>query len=234
MLLSRRLLLHSAAYVQKLKDCEVSIKEQRKREKLEQEDAERNMQILLDFLHILRKQKVDELNEIQNDLQYIKEDINAVERHRIELYRAKDRFSLKLQTLSDDCLGVRSRSSSIDRTSSGLVSSSRSTHGGATGSFQYKKGDSKAQFSSPANHRKDASLSGLNTQPMSQSGLAVVRKKRVHAQVSTFNKLWILSVTCKRVLFNQGEKGNTIVHREGYSTGLADFQTVLSTFTRYK
>ena len=88
---------------------------------------------------------------------------------------------------------MRSRSSSIDRTSSGLVSSSRSTHGGATGSFQYKKGDSKAQFSSPANHRKDASLSGLNTQPMSQSGLAVVRKKRVHAQVSIFNLLWILS-----------------------------------------
>mgnify|MGYP004710740967 CR=1 FL=1 len=35
-----------------------------KKRKLEQEEAERNMQILLDFLHILRKQKVDELNEV--------------------------------------------------------------------------------------------------------------------------------------------------------------------------
>lgn len=36
---------------------------ERKR-KMEQEEAERNMQILLDFLHCLRKQKVDELNEV--------------------------------------------------------------------------------------------------------------------------------------------------------------------------
>ncbi|XP_027127492.2 E3 ubiquitin-protein ligase COP1-like [Coffea arabica] len=222
--------------------CEVSIKEldtlltllAEKKRKLEQEEAERNMQILLDFLHILRKQKVDELNEIQNDLQYIKEDINAVERHRIELYRVRDRFSLKLQVLSDDCLGVRSRSSSIDRTSSGLVSSSRSAHGGATGSFQYKRGDSKAQFSSPANHRKDASLSGLNTQPMSQSGLAVVRKKRVHAQFNDLQECYLQKRRqLAKQLFNQEEKGSTIAHREGYSAGLADFQTVLSTFTRY-
>lgn len=52
--------------------CEVSIKEldallsllSEKKRKLEQEEAERNMQILLDFLQILRKQKVDELNEV--------------------------------------------------------------------------------------------------------------------------------------------------------------------------
>lgn len=31
---------------------------------MEQEEAERNMQILLDFLHCLRKQKVDELKEV--------------------------------------------------------------------------------------------------------------------------------------------------------------------------
>lgn len=52
--------------------CEVSIKDldtlmsllaERKR-KMEQEEAERNMQVLLDFLHYLRKQKVDELNEV--------------------------------------------------------------------------------------------------------------------------------------------------------------------------
>lgn len=35
-----------------------------KKRKMEQEEAERNMQILLDFLHCLRKQKVDELNEV--------------------------------------------------------------------------------------------------------------------------------------------------------------------------
>lgn len=52
--------------------CEVSIKEidtlllllSEKKRKMEQEEAERNMQILLTFLHHLRKQKVDELNEV--------------------------------------------------------------------------------------------------------------------------------------------------------------------------
>lgn len=36
-----------------------------KKRKMEQEEAERNMQILLDFLHCLRKQKVDELKEVR-------------------------------------------------------------------------------------------------------------------------------------------------------------------------
>lgn len=35
-----------------------------KKRKMEQEEAERNMQILLDFLHCLRKQKVEELKEV--------------------------------------------------------------------------------------------------------------------------------------------------------------------------
>lgn len=52
--------------------CEVSVKDldtlltllAEKKRKLEQEEAERNMQILMNFLHCLRKQKVDELNEV--------------------------------------------------------------------------------------------------------------------------------------------------------------------------
>uniref|UniRef100_A0A6N2KWW4 Uncharacterized protein n=2 Tax=Salix viminalis TaxID=40686 RepID=A0A6N2KWW4_SALVM len=90
--------------------CEVSVKEldslltllAEKKRKMEQEEAERNMRILLEFLCCLRKQKLDELNEIQTDLQYIKEDINAVERQRIEICRAKDRCSLKLRMFADD------------------------------------------------------------------------------------------------------------------------------------
>lgn len=35
-----------------------------KKRKMEQEQAETNMQILLDFLHSLRKQKLEELNEV--------------------------------------------------------------------------------------------------------------------------------------------------------------------------
>jgi E3 ubiquitin-protein ligase RFWD2 len=78
--------------------------------------------------------------------------------------------------ISDDCLGTRSQSSSIDRTSSGLVSISRNVRGGIA----------KPQFGSLGSQKKNVSLSGLNSQHMSQSGLAVVRKKRVHAQVSSY------------------------------------------------
>ncbi|XP_009614766.1 E3 ubiquitin-protein ligase COP1-like isoform X1 [Nicotiana tomentosiformis] len=223
--------------------CDVSIKEldallsmlsERKR-KLEQEEAERNMQILLDFLQMLRKQKVDELNEVQNDLQYIKEDINSVERHRIDLYRARDRYSMKLRMLVDDPIGKKPWSSSTDRNFGGLFSTSRNAPGGLpTGNLTYKNVEGKAQISSPGPHRKDNSISELNSQHMSQSGLAVVRKKRVNAQ---FNDLQECYLQKRRLLANKShvkeEKDVDVIKREGYSAGLEDFQSVLSTFTRY-
>ncbi|KAM3382826.1 E3 ubiquitin-protein ligase COP1 [Capsicum galapagoense] len=225
------------------KGCEVSIKEldallsllSEKKRKLEQEEAERNMQILLDFLQILRKQKVDELNEVQNDLQYIKEDLNSVERHRIDLYRARDRYSMKLRMLADDPIGKKPWSSSTDRNFGGLFSTSRNAPGGLpTGNLTYKKADGKVQMSSPGPQRKDTSISEMNSQHMSQSGLAVVRKKRVNAQ---FNDLQECYLQKRRQLANKScvkeEKDAGGVQREGYSAGLADFQSVLSTFTRY-
>ena len=52
--------------------CEASVKELEsllhiiveKKKKMEQEEAETNMQILLDFLVFLKKKKLDELNEV--------------------------------------------------------------------------------------------------------------------------------------------------------------------------
>ncbi|KAG8364556.1 hypothetical protein BUALT_Bualt18G0009400 [Buddleja alternifolia] len=222
---------------------EVSIKElefilslvTEKKRKLEQEEAERNMQILLDFLHCLRKQKVNELNEVQNDIQYIKEDLNAVERHRIELYRARDRCSVKLRMVSDDPMGMRSRSSSMDRNISGLVCNSCNAQGGiSSGSFPYKKEEGKVQVKPLGTLSKDSSFSGPTSQNISQSGLAVIRKKRVHAQ---FNDLQEFYLQKRRQLVNhlenQEKKDKSIISREGYSSGLADFQSALSTFTRY-
>ncbi|KAB1222088.1 E3 ubiquitin-protein ligase COP1 [Morella rubra] len=116
--------------------CEVSIKEidtlllllSEKKRKMEQEEAERNMQILLTFLHHLRKQKVDELNEVQSDLQFIKEDITSVERHRMELYCARDRYSVKLRILGDDSSSRKSWPWSRDGNTSDLISSSINAH----------------------------------------------------------------------------------------------------------
>ncbi|XP_030544321.1 E3 ubiquitin-protein ligase COP1 isoform X1 [Rhodamnia argentea] len=222
--------------------CQVSIKEldsllvllAEKKRKMEQEEAERNMQILLDFLHCLRKQKVEELKEIQNDLQYIKEDINAVERHRIELYRARDRYSVKLRMLGDDHSMRKPWPSSMEKTTSGFTSSNISARGNlSSGSLQSKKMEAKAQVSSHGMQRKDA-LSGSDSQHMNQSSLSVIRKKRVHAQFTDLQECYLQK---RRQLANQphfqDEKDINVIHREGYTAGLAHFQSVLSTFTRY-
>ena len=44
-------------------DCLLALLMEKKR-KMEQEEAEMNMQILQEFLHCLRKQKLDELNQV--------------------------------------------------------------------------------------------------------------------------------------------------------------------------
>ncbi|CBI41056.3 unnamed protein product, partial [Vitis vinifera] len=220
--------------------CEVSVKELdslmsllvEKRRKMEQEEAETNMQILLDFLHCLRKQKLEELNEIQTDLQYVKEDINAVERHRIDLYRSRERYSVKLRMLADDPIATKAWPSLTDKHSSGIISSAHSTQGRmGAGSSQNKKADVKAQVSSHGLQRKDA-YSGSDSH-VTQSGLVVARKRRLHAQ---FNDLQDCYLQKRRHWVRQQhkqEERDTNSSREGYHAGLEDFQSVLTTFTRY-
>lgn len=222
--------------------CEVSVKEldtllsvlTEKKRKMEQDEAERNMKILMEFLNSLKMQKVDELNETQNDLQYVKEDINVVERHRIELYRARDRYSVKLRMHVDDPMATKPRTSLVGKSSSGLVSSSWKIQGGmASGNLQNKQLDGRGQASSQSLHRKDA-LTGLDSQCINQPGVAVVRKKRIHSQ---FNDLQQCYLQKRRQLVNkphkQDERTTNVIHREGYSAGLADFQSVLTTFSQY-
>ncbi|CAL0315799.1 unnamed protein product [Lupinus luteus] len=225
------------------KGCDVTIKEldtllsllAEKKRKMEQEEAERNMQILLDFLHCLRKQKVDELKEVQTDLQFIKEDISAVEKHRMDLYRARDRYSMKLRML-DDSGGRKSwYSSKEDRNTSGLMSSPLHLRGGLSSGSLTKKNEGKSQISSHGHgaQRKDA-ISGSDSQYINQSGLALVRKKRVHTQ---FNDLQECYLQKRRhpadKAHSQQERDMNLITREGYSAGLEDFQSVLTTFTRY-
>ncbi|XP_068668126.1 E3 ubiquitin-protein ligase COP1 isoform X1 [Aristolochia californica] len=223
---------------------EVSVKEldnilsllQEKKRKTEQEEAETNMQILLDFLLCLKKQKLDELNEVQSDLRYIKEDINSVERHRIELYHAKERYSVKLRMLADDPMAPKVRSSSLDKHNTGFIAGTRAVQGGTcSNSSQGKKIDTKVQGNSQGYQRKDG-LSGSDPQnAISQSGLAVARKRRVHAQ--QFNDLQEYYLQMRRQgacqSKNQDERDVNGLSREGYHAGLEDFQSVLTTFTRY-
>ncbi|KAK9133195.1 hypothetical protein Scep_012723 [Stephania cephalantha] len=205
-----------------------------KKRKMEQEEAESNMLILLDFLHCLRKQKLEELNEIQTDLQYIKEDLNSVERYRMELYKTRERYSMKFRMFLDDPMASKVRSPSIDKHSSGVLSSARNSPGTiSSGNFQNKKLDIKAPANSQGLLRKEG-FSGMDPQNVAQSGLSVARKRRINAQ---FNELQECYLQRRRNLNihpqKQVERDVSGFKREGYHPGLEDFQSVLSTFTRY-
>lgn len=123
--------------------------------------------------------------QIQLDLQYIKEDIHAVEKRRIELYRRRGRYSAKLRMRGDDPSSKSAWPSVIDKNSYATASTPALTpdqYRLISGDMQNKKADAR----SSASHlplRKD-SYGGSDTQNLTQSGLAVARKRRVHAQVS--------------------------------------------------
>ncbi|KAG2688485.1 hypothetical protein I3760_09G097600 [Carya illinoinensis] len=219
--------------------CEVSIKElngllsllAKKKRKMEQEEAETKLQILLDFLHCLRKQKLEEMNEIQADLLYIKEDINAVKRYRTELYRAKERFSVKLRMLNDDPIAAKARASLTDMHGSGIISSPHCLQGQM--GPQNKKADLNAQVSLQVFQRKDGN-NGSDLQSVAPSALALARKKWVHSQFNDLQECYLQKRRNWSGESHNGEESNTNpIKREGYHPGLDDFQSIMTTFTRY-
>ncbi|KAM3328048.1 E3 ubiquitin-protein ligase COP1 isoform X1 [Capsicum galapagoense] len=246
---SARQMAKSATPVEQLRQaiqqgCEVSVKELDnlltllidKKRKMEQEEAETYLQILLEFLQCLKKQKIDELNEIQNDLQYIKEDIYAVEKCRIELYRGQGRYQAKMRSLVDDSSAMTVRPPLREKGCGAIVYSSvNSQEQGRAGTSQPRNStDARAPRNSQTVQWKDDSNSGSDSQDLIQPAKALARKRRVHAQ---FNELQDCYLQKRRYWAResqkQGEGVANIMNKEGYSAGLEDFQSVLSTFTRY-
>ncbi|OEL22087.1 E3 ubiquitin-protein ligase COP1 [Dichanthelium oligosanthes] len=193
-----------------------------KKRQMEQQESETNMQILLVFLHCLRKQKLEELNEIQTDLQYIKEDISAVERHRLELYRTKERYSMKLRMLLDDSAAQKMWPNSRTPLSASCP-----------GSLQNKKLDLKAQGSHHGFQRRDALTSSDPPNSPIQSGNIIARKRRVQAQFNELQEYYLQRRRTGAQSRRQEERDIVAMNREGYHAGLQDFQSVLTTFTRY-
>ncbi|KAK4386731.1 E3 ubiquitin-protein ligase COP1 [Sesamum angolense] len=223
--------------------CEASVKElesllyliAEKKSKMEREEAETNLQILLDFLHCLKKKKLDELSEIQSDLQYIKEDIHAVERRRIELCRRRDRYSAKLRMLIEDPPSKSALPLLMDKHCGLSVSRTAMAPGQgrmSSGGSQNRKVDGKSS-ASPLILRKD-SYGGSDTQSLTHSGLALARKRRVHAQFNDLQDCYLQKRRYwARLSSEKQERDRHGSSLEGYSEGLEDFQSVLSTFTRY-
>ncbi|XP_065017600.1 E3 ubiquitin-protein ligase COP1 isoform X5 [Musa acuminata AAA Group] len=138
------------------------------------------------------------LKQVQTDMQFIKDDINAVEKHRTELYRVRE--------------------SSLVRTGSD--------------NLQIRSNDVTAQLNHQEHQRKDA-FSGSETSSLIQSGRVIARKRKIQAQFKELQECYLQK---RRLGASQShhpkEKVDAKV-REGYHVGLEDFQSILTTFTKY-
>ncbi|GAB4826528.1 coatomer subunit alpha, variant 2 [Ancistrocladus abbreviatus] len=205
--------------------CEVSIKElnsllsllAEKKRKMEQDESEANMQILLEFLYCLRKQKLEELNEIKNHLRYIKEDIKAVERRRVDLYCTKGRHSTRLRMVAHD--------------SATAIVCSRNTFSSIP-SVSGMQDD----VNDPVNCQRllrDAAFSCTELEHPAQAGLNTARKRRIHMQFNELQECYLQKRHLAKQSCREEDGDLNIVSKIGYHPGLEDFQSVLSTFTRY-
>ena len=86
--------------------------------------------------------------KIQSDLQYIKEDITAAEKRSIELYRAKERCSLKMRMLVDDSFTAITLPSLNDKHSNGIKTGAHNLQGWMGSANSQNKVYGKAQASS--------------------------------------------------------------------------------------
>lgn len=210
-----------------------------KKRKAEQEEAETNMEILLDFLRRLQQQKQEELNELQADLQFIKVDIGTVEKQRQELMRARERYSLKLHMLLHRPNPTLGHVSVETASSDGATTISK----GEPGVVQ-RKGDSRGITSSMTTQKRNEYFGGSidsisNFQGLPPpAGLSTAKKKRVLAQFEDLQECYLMkrrrmvSPPRLRQKGTDPKKDNDGM-QDGGSGGLEDFQNVLSAFTRY-
>ncbi|KAK4369736.1 hypothetical protein RND71_009211 [Anisodus tanguticus] len=110
------------------------------------------------------------LRNYPNDLRYIKEDINAVEKRRIELYRARGRYSAKMRMLVDDSSAMTDMPSSRDKGSGAIVSSSFNSQERRTGTSQTRNIDATAHANSQLVQWKDDNHGGSDSQDPNQPG----------------------------------------------------------------
>lgn len=227
-----------------------------RKKKVEQEEAETNMEVLLDFLHLSRQRKQEEMLELQGDLHCLKEDIATVERRRQELVSAKSKFAKRgrLMTITNDA--VVSSSPSLDtvpgceKSNSNAVSVFRGGQGGAfapssepkswtTGTSPKKMiTESKKMATVPGkflespyleSHHHADSAAGLHT---------VSKKRRVLAQFEDLQEAYLtrrrqVARKQRHRQFQESVKKEAVKGVESFQDGLEDFESVLSAFTRY-
>ncbi|KAG6557459.1 hypothetical protein Mapa_000732 [Marchantia paleacea] len=236
-----------------LKQGEVSVKEldsllillADKKHKAEQEEAEANMEVLLEFLHRSRQIKQDELNELQGDLAFLKEDIAYVERQRLELSKSKERYSMKIRMLIDGSSPQLDRLASDNSSTGGAVSLLRSGQGGASvpSSGPTRRGDPKQRVVTMSSLKKEASVDSGNCNTSdslcvaaAHTGVMMAKKRRVAQQFEDLQECYLqkrrrkVAFQRQKMLKDSSLKADDLCMDR---SGLEDFQSVLTAFTRY-
>ncbi|KAH7425083.1 hypothetical protein KP509_11G039000 [Ceratopteris richardii] len=226
--------------------AEVSIKEldsllsliAEKKRKAEQEEAETNMEILLDFLQRLQQQKQEELNELEADLRYLREDVITVQHQRQELLRARERYSVKLR------IALQASSLTTPNAGNGVGMHVEADPEGTATMAILRQGYGKNR-ASPITFNKDDQPLAKSIESVSNLGssisssMAIAKKKRVLAQFDDLQECYLLkrrrtasSFQSKPLNLNaRKEKDNN--DKNVGTVGLEDFQNILNAFTRY-
>ncbi|KNA04927.1 hypothetical protein SOVF_195150 [Spinacia oleracea] len=207
-------------------DCLLSLLGEKKR-KMEQEEAETNLQVLLEFLVCLRKGKLEELSQIQNDLQYIKEDIDAVQKHKTELWNVNKSRTVRLRMRGDD----------FDTKGSGHTILRPMVDGSGTqvtisGSLPCGEVNVGAPVSQECLENDVRAGSKLQQQAPTEKYKA--RKRQVEAQFTDLQECY-LQKRRHRAKQKQAAEGRNLnnMNNLGYHAGLEDFWSVLTSCTRY-
>ncbi|XP_024399141.1 E3 ubiquitin-protein ligase COP1 isoform X2 [Physcomitrium patens] len=221
---------------------------ERKR-RVEQDEAESNMEVLLDFLHLSCQLKQEELAELQGDLQYLKEDIATVESRRQELLRAKKKFAKRSRLTADLSSPTLDTHSGCDQgINEGAISVWRGGQGGALAPLREHKlkGGNSIRTSAFAMAIKDDGKNGNYfansfSDPHSESvGVPKINKRqRVLAQFEDLQEAYLMRrrKVARNQRHRQMQKQESMKEAsklsESYQDGLEDFESILLAFTRY-
>ncbi|GBG61828.1 hypothetical protein CBR_g23784 [Chara braunii] len=242
--------------------AEVSVKEldallgllAEKKRKAEQEEAEANMEILLEFLQHSKQQKLAKLNELQEELVFLKNDISLVERKRQELQKLRDRSTVRMRLAAEAGRAAQDPLSGSKPGGASPVGPSRGGQGGAAGG-QMKKGKlesgveggmamvginhgSLARAGDAMHHPgvvTDVPLTMTEPAGVPSAAVAnIAKKKRVFEQFEDLQEAYIQKKRkMKHVVSQRGTVGSEAHCQDDGWNGLDEFQNVLNGFTRY-
>uniref|UniRef100_A0A7I4ASH5 RING-type domain-containing protein n=1 Tax=Physcomitrium patens TaxID=3218 RepID=A0A7I4ASH5_PHYPA len=215
-----------------------------RKQKLDREEAEINTEIIFDFLHRLQFRKLEAMKEVQSDLQFLKDDIATVERRLRCLLASNKSHSKRVceeSPLSDLDIHTEYGSTSTG----GAVSMWRSGQSGAytpPGEEKLNRAEririrNLAYTSVSTDIENDPSVDS----PGEYAGAhKIAKKRRVLAQFEELQGAYFLRR--RQIAFKECQKQQSqeSVSKKGaykdwdtYDDGLDDFQSILTTYTRY-